>query len=58
MHGDEEAASLPPDRNKTLMNEEQFNGTETGNIAAGRDSKIGANLHSIIIRLLSIVFLL
>lgn len=37
MHGDVEAASLPEDRNKTLMNREQFNGTETDNTAAGRD---------------------
>lgn len=44
MHGDVEAASLPQDRNKTLMNREQFNGTETYNTAAGRDQKMGSNV--------------
>lgn len=37
MHGDVEAALLPLDRNKTLMNRGQFNGTETDSSAAGRD---------------------
>lgn len=39
MHRDGEAASLPQDRNKTLMSREQFNGMETDNTVAGRDQE-------------------